>query len=245
MADFDFHNKTVCVTGAGRGIGKSLALRLAQLGAKVIAVSKTDENLKQLVAENPNIVPVCVDLSDWQATKDAIKPHLPIQYVVNNAAMAILDSFLDVKPEDFDTLFNINVRSIICISQEIARDLIARKLPGSIVNVSSQASAAALRDHSVYCSTKAAVDGLTRVMALELGAHQIRVNSVQPTVVLTDMGKIGWSDEKKAAGMLSKIPLNKFAEVEDVVEPIIFLLSDKSQMINGVGLPIDGGFLST
>ncbi|CAF4589839.1 unnamed protein product, partial [Rotaria magnacalcarata] len=87
--------------------------------------------------------PVCVDLADWNATKEAIKPHLPIQLLVNNAAVAILDSFLDVKPEDFDTLFNVNVRSIICISQEIARDLIERKLPGSIVNLSSQASAAA------------------------------------------------------------------------------------------------------
>ncbi|CAF2628652.1 unnamed protein product [Rotaria sp. Silwood2] len=245
MAENDFRNKTVCVTGAGRGIGKTLALRLAQLGAKVIAVSKTNENLKELVIQNNNIIPVCVDLSDWKATKEAIKPHLPIQLLVNNAAVSILDSFLEVKPEDFDTLFNVNVRSIICVSQEIARDLIERKLPGSIVNVSSQAAAAALKYHSLYCSSKAAVDGLTRVMALELGSHQIRVNSIQPTVVLTDMGRIAWSDEKKAAGMLSKIPLNRFAEVEDVVEPIIFLLSDKSKMINGTCLPIDGGFLAT
>ncbi|CAM4772405.1 unnamed protein product [Rotaria magnacalcarata] len=224
---------------------QSLALKLAKLGAKVIAVSKTNEHLKELIAQDNSITPVCVDLADWNATKEAIKLHLPIQLLVNNAAVAILDSFLDVKPEDVDTLFNVNVRSIICISQEIARDLIERKLPGSIVNLSSQASAAALKDHSVYCSTKAAVDGLTRVMALELGPHQIRVNTVQPTVVLTDMGRIGWSDEKKAAGMLSKIPLNRFAEVEDVVDPIIFLLSDKSQMINGAALPIDGGFLAT
>lgn len=245
MAESDLKGKRVCVTGAGRGIGKALALRLAQLGAEVVAVSKSDENLKQLVAENSSITPVCVDLMDWNATKTAIKQHLPIQYLVNNAAMAILDPFLEAKPEDFDTLFNINVRSIICVSQEISRDLIARKLPGSIVNVSSQASEAALRDHSIYCSTKAAVDGLTRVMALELGPYQIRVNTVQPTVVLTDMGRIGWSEEKKAAGMLSKIPLNRFAEVEEVVEPIIFLLSNKSQMINGVGIPIDGGFLAT
>ncbi|CAF3858066.1 unnamed protein product [Rotaria sp. Silwood1] len=122
-----FRNKIVCVTSAGRGIGKSLALRLAQLGAKVISASKTDEHLKEL---NNNIVPVYVDLSDWKATKEAINPHLPIQLLVNNAAISIRDSFLEVKQEDFDTLFI-----------EIARDLIERKLPGSIVNVSSQASA--------------------------------------------------------------------------------------------------------
>ncbi|CAF3544891.1 unnamed protein product [Rotaria sp. Silwood1] len=263
MSENDFRNKTVCVTGAGRGIGNSLALRLAQLGAKVIAISKTDKHLKELAAQNNNIIPVCVDLSDWKATKEAIKSHLPIQLLVNNAAISILDSFLEIKPDDFNTVFNVNVRSIICISQEIARDLIERKLPGSIVNVSSLAAAAALKDHSIYCSSKAAVDSLTRVMALELGPHQIRVNSVQPTVsiqycekffnvfiynvqvVLTDMGRMAWSDEKKAAGMLSRIPLNRFAEVEDVVEPIIFLLSNKSQMINGTCLPIDGGYLAT
>ncbi|CAF1600082.1 unnamed protein product [Rotaria sp. Silwood1] len=124
-----FRNKIVCVTSAGRGIGKSLALRLAQLGAKVISASKTDEHLKEL---NNNIVPVYVDLSDWKATKEAINPYLPIQLLVNNAAISIHDSFREVKQEDFDTLFNVN---------EIARDLIERKLPGSIVNVSSQASA--------------------------------------------------------------------------------------------------------
>ncbi|CAF0892372.1 unnamed protein product, partial [Didymodactylos carnosus] len=253
-----FQGKTACVTGAGRGsffliiitlhersccfetlgIGQALALRLAKLGCKVIAISKTEAHLKELVSMDNTIRPVCVDLSDWAATKNAIKEHLPIQLLVNNAAVAILDPFLNIKLEDVDTLFNVNVRSIICLSQEIVRDLIERKLPGSIVNVSSQASAAALKDHTVYCATKASVDAVTRNMALELGPHQIRVNSVQPTVVLTDMGRIGWSDEKKAAGMLSKIPLNKFAEVDDVVEPIIFLLSDKSGMINGVGLPI-------
>uniref|UniRef100_A0A8B9HIF1 Dicarbonyl/L-xylulose reductase n=1 Tax=Astyanax mexicanus TaxID=7994 RepID=A0A8B9HIF1_ASTMX len=93
-------------------------------------------------------------------------------------------------------------------------------------------------------ATKGALDLLTRVMALELGPHQIRVNSVNPTVVMTDMGKIGWSDPVKAKTMTSRIPLGKFAEVEDVVNSILFLLSDKSAMTNGVTLPIDGGFLA-
>uniref|UniRef100_A0A8B9HLA4 Dicarbonyl/L-xylulose reductase n=1 Tax=Astyanax mexicanus TaxID=7994 RepID=A0A8B9HLA4_ASTMX len=95
-----------------------------------------------------------------------------------------------------------------------------------------------------FCATKGALDLLTRVMALELGPHQIRVNSVNPTVVMTDMGKIGWSDPVKAKTMTSRIPLGKFAEVEDVVNSILFLLSDKSAMTNGVTLPIDGGFLA-
>ncbi|RWS01900.1 L-xylulose reductase-like protein [Leptotrombidium deliense] len=121
--------------------------------------------------------------------------------------------------------------------------MISRKKFGcSIVNVSSQASMAALKDHLIYGATKAAVDQLTRTMALELGEHQIRVNAVNPTVVWTDMAKVGWSDPVKAKNMTDRIPLHRFAEVEDVVHAIIFLLSDKADMITGTCLPIDGGF---
>lgn len=85
---------------------------------------------------------------------------------------------------------------------------------------------------------------LSQVMALELGPHNIRVNSVNPTVVMTDMGRLGWSDPEKAKDMLSKIPLGRFAEVEEVVDAVLFLLSDKASMCNGVYLPVDGGFLA-
>nr|CAD7573890.1 unnamed protein product [Timema californicum] len=96
----------------------------------------------------------------------------------------------------------------------------------------------------VYCGTKGAVDMLTRTMALELGPHNIRVNSVNPTVVMTAMGKLGWSTAEKADSMLAKIPLGRFAEVHEVVDAIIFLLSDKSSMVSGISLPVDGGFLA-
>jgi len=102
---------------------------------------------------------------------------------------------------------------------------------------------AALKDHTLYCGTKAALDMISRVMALELGKHKIRVNCVNPTVVMTEMGKLGWSDPFKADPMLAKIPMGRFAEVEDVVNSVMFLLSDKSAMINGAALPVDGGFL--
>merc|ERR1719370_2454787 len=115
--------------------------------------------------------------------------------------------------------------------------MISSTKPGSIVNVSSQASQAALTDHTIYCGTK--------VAALELGPKKIRVNAVNPTVTMTAMGKVGWSDPAKAGPMLAKIPLGRFAEVEDVVNCILFLLSEKAAMVNGVTLPIDGGFLAT
>lgn len=123
--------------------------------------------------------------------------------------------------------------------------MINRKVSGAIVNVSSQASQVGLPDHTAYCISKGALDQLTRVSATELGPHGIRVNSVNPTVVLTEMGKAAWSDNAKAAPMLARIPLRRFAEEEDVVNAIVFLLSDKASMINGTLLRVDGGFLSS
>lgn len=113
------------------------------------------------------------------------------------------------------------------------------------MNVSSQASQRALTNHTVYCSTKGALDMLTKMMALELGPHKIRVNAVNPTVVMTPMGRTNWSDPHKAKAMLDRIPLGKFAEVENVVDTILFLLSNRSGMTTGSTLPVDGGFLAT
>ncbi|XP_019412063.1 PREDICTED: L-xylulose reductase [Crocodylus porosus] len=141
--------------------------------------------------------------------------------------------------------FDVNLRAVLQVSQIVARQLIARGAPGAIVNVSSQASHRALQGHAVYCSTKSALDMLTKMMALELGPHKIRVNAVNPTVVMTDMGRVNWSEPQKAGAMLSRIPLGRFAEVDDVVNSILFLLSDQSAMTTGALLPVDGGFLAS
>ncbi|XP_029954600.1 L-xylulose reductase-like [Salarias fasciatus] len=236
--------KHAVVTGAGKGIGRAAALALARCGAKVTAVTRTQADLDSLVQECPAIAPVCVDLADWAATEAALRDVGPAHLLVNNAACASLQPFLEVTEEQFDRAFSVNVKAVLHVSQIVARGMKERKHGGSIVNVSSQASQCALRDHAVYCATKGAVDMLTKVMALELGPHQIRVNAVNPTVVLTDMGRVGWSDPEKARTMTSRIPLGRFAEVEEVVNSILFLLSDKSSMISGVTLPVDGGFLA-
>ncbi|XP_057681708.1 L-xylulose reductase-like [Corythoichthys intestinalis] len=242
--EISFKGKEALVTGAGKGIGRATALALALCGANVTVLSRTQSDLDSLVKECPSIVPVCVDLSDWKATEAALKNIGPIDLLVNNAACAKLQPFLEVTPDQFDQSFNVNVKAVLNVSQIVARGMIARGSGGSIVNVSSQASQRALKNHTVYCATKAALDMLTKVMALELGPHQIRVNSVNPTVVMTEMGRRGWSDPEKVKTMTSRIPLGRFAEVDEVVNSILFLLSDKSTMTNGVSLPVDGGFLA-
>lgn len=137
------------------------------------------------------------------------------------------------------------MKGLINVTRLVVKELLAKKSPGSIVNISSQASLAGLLNHTVYAASKGAVDAFTRASALELGPHNIRVNCVNPTVIMTEMGRKWWSEPTRAGTMLHKIPLGRFGEVNEVVDAVLYLLSDKSSMITGTCLPIDGGFVSS
>lgn len=238
----EFIDKKVLVTGAGAGIGRSLCIRLYELGAKVYAVSRSAPPLASLVAECPGVVTMLQDVSKWDETRVKIQAWPTMDYLVNNAGIGENSAFLDTPEEEVDRMFAVNFKPAINISQVFAKKLIGEGRPGAVVNVSSQASLRALAGHTSYGSSKAALDQLTRIMSLELAQHHIRVNSVNPTVTLTPMGELHWSDPEKAKPMLQRIPLNKFAVPKDVVDAILFLLSGQASMITGVLLPIDGGF---
>lgn len=141
-------------------------------------------------------------------------------------------------------MFSINVKALFNTTKVVIGDLLARNQEGAIVNISSQASKAGLLHHSVYCATKGAVDAFTRAVALEFGKNKIRINCVNPTVVLTDLGRQIWDNPEMGKPMLSKIPIGRFAEIEDVSDAVLYLLSDKAKMITGSCLPVDGGFLA-
>jgi NAD(P)-dependent dehydrogenase (short-subunit alcohol dehydrogenase family) len=123
--------------------------------------------------------------------------------------------------------------------------MIERGQGGAIVNLSSQSSMVGLLDHTAYCASKGALDQLTRVMAVELGPHQIRVNAVNPTVTLTPMAEMAWSDPVKSGAMKARIPLGRFASPLDVAHTVAYLLSEQADMIHGTTLPVDGGFLAS
>ncbi|XP_972085.2 L-xylulose reductase [Tribolium castaneum] len=235
--------KTALVTGASQGIGRDIVKQLAKGGAKVVAVARNKELLESLKEEVPSIEIIPCDLSDWNATQNALS-HLSPDLLVNNAGLAILKPLTRVSESDVDQLFAINVKALIQVTKLVTEKLLQRGVSGSIVNISSQASMAGLLNHSVYCSTKGAVDAFTRAAALELGPHNIRVNCVNPTVIMTAMGRLGWSEPKVAEPMLQKIPLRRFGEVQEVVDAVLFLLSDKASMITGTCLPVDGGYLA-
>ncbi|XP_065659827.1 L-xylulose reductase isoform X2 [Hydra vulgaris] len=243
---YNFSGKKVLVTGAGKGIGRGICIAMLKAGAQVFALSRTQSDLDSLHQEFSEVVTICVDLNDMEKVKEKLD-IIPedITLLVNNAGCAKLQHFLDITEEAYDSIMNINLKSMVFISQFIAKKMISYGKGGKIVNVSSQSSLTALPLHTVYCVSKAGVDHLTRCMALELGPHHINVNAINPTVVMTDMGKKAWSEPSVGDPMKNQIPLGKFAEVEDVVNTVLFLLSDESSMISGVVLPIDGGFLAS
>ena len=139
---------------------------------------------------------------------------------------------------------NVNFKSMVNVSQVICKGMVERRKGGAVVNVSSVGSKVASSERLAYGSSKAAMDQATRVMALELGPHKIRVNAVNPTLVWTDIARIHWTDPEKVARVKSRIPLGEIPEVDDVANAVLFLLSDKAAFINGTTLPVDGGRLS-
>lgn len=240
----DFNGKRALVTGAGKGIGREISKVLSSCGAKVVALSRSEEDLTSLKKEI-GCETIQADLQSALEAKLAAEKAGEINLLVNNAGISIPQSFLDTTVDAFDKTFAINVRAAMIVTQVVARGMISRKKGGAIVNLSSQASMVSLTDHTAYCASKGALDQLTRMMALELGPHQIRVNAVNPTVTLTPMGEMAWGDSKKSGPMLAKIPLGRFAKPVDVAHAVAYLLSEQADMIHGAMLPIDGGFLST
>ena len=240
-AGAEFAGKSILVTGAAKGIGLAVATMAAQRGADVVALGRSADDLVTLQAEF-GCRPVVVDLADAEATRAAVKAIMPVDYLVNNAGTTTLEPFLDVSVETFDHLIAVNTRAPMIVAQEYARSCIERGAGGAIVNVSSNSAFMGFANHAAYCASKGGLDAMSRVMANELGRHGIRVNCVNPAITLTAMARKAWSDPQKAAPMLSRMPLGRFIEPEEVAEVILFLLSDRASMVNGVSLPIDSGF---
>ncbi|MGC2041709.1 SDR family oxidoreductase [Paraburkholderia caledonica] len=233
--------KTALVTGAGKGIGRATVQLLAERGARVVAMSRTHADL-QTLAEETGCETVCVDLADAAATREAADAVQPVDLLVNCAGIVELQPFLETSIEAFDAIMAVNLKAAMIVGQSCARSMIARGVHGSIVNVSSLSATVGLPRHAAYCASKAALVALTRVMAVELGPHGIRVNTVNPVVTVTPMAEKAWSDPAKSAPMLARIPLNRFVQPLEVARRIAYLLSDGAAMVSGVSLAVDGGF---
>lgn len=238
-----FENRTVIITGAGKGIGRACVELMASRGAKVVAMARTQADLDDLHARF-GATGIRVDLADNAAARAAMKQAGTADYLINCAGTNVLESVLDMTDEGYETVMGINLRAALICAQEFARDRIARGGGGAIVNVTSIAGHRGFQNHMVYAASKAGLEGATRVMAKELGPHGIRVNAVAPTVTMTELAAAAWSDPEKKDPMMVRHPIGRFAEVEDVARTIVMLLGEDAPFVTGAVLPIDGGFLA-
>lgn len=237
----EFNGRTILVTGAAGGIGGATVRQLVRAGADVIAAARIEDDLAALVKET-GCRTAGFDLTSEDSVRGALE-GLDVYGVVNCAGDGgeIADP-VDTDIAVFDRVISVNARGALLVTKYTAASMIRLGVGGSIVNVSSQASLVALAGHISYGSSKAALDNITRVSALELGRHGIRVNSVNPTVVMTPMSKWYWGRPEIGEPFLAAMPLHRWATEDEIAAPIVFLLGDGASMISGVTLPIDGGF---
>jgi L-xylulose reductase len=239
----DLNGRTVLVTGATGGIGGATVRQLVAAGADVVASGRSVERLAEIAAET-GCRTLAFDLTSEESVRGALQ-ELDLWGVVNCGGFGgEIATPMDTDIDVFDKVISINARGALLVTKYASATMIRLGRGGAIVNVSSQASLVALAGHISYGSSKAALDNITRVSALELGKHGIRVNSVNPTVVMTEMSAWYWGRPDIEGPFLEQMPLGRWATEDDIAAPIVFLLSDGAAMISGVSLPIDGGYSS-
>jgi NAD(P)-dependent dehydrogenase (short-subunit alcohol dehydrogenase family) len=243
---FRLDGKRALVTGAGRGIGLAAAAALAQAGADVTLAARTKSEIEQAAAairaRGEQAEALALDVTDVAAARRAVGAAAPFHILVNNAGMNRPASLPDVTVEDFDAIFALNVRAAYFMAQAVARRLVEAKLPGSIINISSQMGHVGAARRSVYCASKHAMEGFTKAMAIELAPHAIRVNTLGPTFVETPLTRPFFANESFRKEVLGKIKLGRLGQVEDLTGAIVFLASDASALMTGSSLVVDGGW---
>ena len=236
-----FDKGPILVTGASGGIGGATVRHLVAEGAEVIASGRNTDALDALAKETG-----CRSLPFDLTSEDSVKAALDgldLYGVVNCGGFGgEIATPMDTDIDVFDKVIAINARGALLVTKYASASMIRLGQGGAIVNVSSQASLVALKGHISYGSSKAALDNITRVSALELGPHGIRVNGVHPTVVMTPMSAWYWGRPEIEKPFLETMPLGRWATEDEIAAPIVFLLSDAASMISGVALPIDGGY---
>jgi NAD(P)-dependent dehydrogenase (short-subunit alcohol dehydrogenase family) len=243
---FRLDGKRALVTGAGRGIGLAAASALAQAGAHVTLIARTQSQIEAaaqaLRTRGDKAGTLMLDVTDLDTVRRAIAAAEPFDVLVNNAGTNRPAHLMDVKVEDFDAIFALNVRAAFFMAQAVARRLIEAKRPGSIINVSSQMGHVGAARRSVYCASKHAMEGFTKAMAIELATHNIRVNSLGPTFLETPMTRPFFEDKAFRAEVLSKIKLGRLGQLDELTGAIVFLASDASSLMTGAALVLDGGW---
>jgi len=239
---FTLENQTALVTGAGKGIGRACVDTLAEAGARVIAVSRTQADLDALVERWGDQVEthrqdVCdASFPAW------VESIAALDILVNNAGTNTPMPFTDVDDATLDRLLDINVRATFRTAQAAVRVMLKGGRGGAVINVTSQMGHVGSATRTVYCMAKHGVEGLTKAMAVELAASGIRVNSVAPTFINTPLAEPMLANPEFAAFVKKSIPLGRIGTVDDVAAAVLYLASPAAGMVTGHSLLVDGGW---
>ncbi len=243
---FRLDGKTALVTGAGRGIGRAVALALASAGAELVLVSRTPSELdtvaREIACRGGKARTLPFDVTDAAAMRDAFAGLGTLDILVNNAGLNRPQPFLEVDEETLDRLLTLNVRAAFLVAQAAARLMVGQG-GGVIVNMSSQMGhVGSERDRTVYVMTKHAIEGLTKAMAVELAPKRIRVVSIAPTFIDTPLTRPFFADPAFKKWVLDRVPLGRLGTVEEVASAVVFLASPAASLVTGSSLLADGGW---
>lgn len=243
--------RTALVTGAGSGLGRCIALALAEAGADVAMteLSNRIENAQAVAASIRSMgrkaFTVKLDVTSVKSIQRAVARVLEqfsrIDILVNNAGINIPKQALEVTEEDWDRVLDVNLKGVFFCAQAVGREMVRRR-SGKIINIASQNGVVGYHDRAAYCSSKAGVVNLTRVLALEWAPHQINVNAVAPTFVLTPLTEKMFANPAFSREIHRRIPLGRLAKPEDVAGAVVFLASPAADLITGHTLLVDGGW---
>jgi len=253
MADwtkrFGLEGKRALVTGATKGIGLETCKVLADAGADIAAVGRDPAGLAEITAAVEAKGRRCVAIAADMATVDgpakaaqaALAAFGTVDILVNNAAIALIAPLLDATAADWDATMAVNLRAPFLLAQALVPAMI-KKGGGKIINISSQAGVIGQDSHAAYGASKGGLNTLTKVMCVEWAKHNIQVNSVCPTVILTPMGEEHWGKPERGDPMKAKIPAGRFGKPVEVADMVLYLASSASNLVNGQDMLIDGGY---
>ena len=243
---FRLDGRRALITGGGRGIGLAAAAALAEAGAHVTLTARTSSEIEDAAesirSDGGSADAIVLDMLDTAAMRSVVETADPFDILINNAGTNRPKTMSETTEDDFDAVLDLNLRAAYFVAQAVTDKMLAAKIPGSVINISSQMGHVGGPLRTVYCSSKWAIEGLTKSLAMELGSHGIRVNSIAPTFIETPLAKEMLKDPAFREAVLSKIKLSRTGQVEDLMGAIVVLASDAAAMITGASLLVDGGW---
>ena len=247
LQKINLKNKYALVTGAGKGLGRACSIALAEAGATIIALSRTQSDLDKLEKEikkiKGKVIKIKCDVMNFKELKEKLDKIKIIDILVNNAGTNIPEPFEKIKQENMNYLIDLNLKAAFNVAQLVVKKMLKNKTrSGSIVNMSSQLGHVGMAGRNVYNMTKFGIEGLTKGMGVELAKYNIRVNPVAPTFVAPPMVKKFFKNKKFKKLALGNIPMGKLATESDVATSVCFLASSASSMITATSILVDGGW---